>query len=428
MVIEMSRYECAADRRSAGGETGKGRAGEVLKVGDCVQTLIGDVAFGGDGVGRVDELVLFVPFTVDGDEAEVEIVEVKKRFARGRLVRTVTPSVHRVAPPCPYYARCGGCRMQHIAYAHQLDIKRRQVEQTFRRIAKLSPPTVLLVIPSPLPYGYRGKAEFHLEEGRGGRRLGLMALATNDIIEVERCGICDDSINRKLGELRERLLDGGVRVEGDRQVIWSDEPGEPPVEVATRCGNEPDVTRIIRGKRLTVPYRGFFQANIALVEELVDQVAGMCALSGGEAVVDAYGGAGLFSLFLGERAGRLFGIEGEREAVRCAGINLRREGLGQAEFFLGDVADVLDRDFLRREMKVDVIVLDPPRDGCGREIIGKTAAIGPERIVYVSCNPATQARDIGRLVECGYAVRLLQPLDMFPQTAHIEVVALLTRR
>jgi 23S rRNA (uracil1939-C5)-methyltransferase len=255
-----------------------------------------------------------------------------------------------------------------------------------------------------------------------------MALASNVLVEVEGCGICDDSINRKLVELRDRLRRGEVKPEGDRQIIWSDEPGEPPVAVATGCGDQPDVTRLVRGKRITVPYGGFFQANIALVGELVDQVAVMCALSGGEAVVDAYGGAGLFSLFLGERAGRIFGVEGEREAVRCAWINLRREGLGQAEFFSGDVADVLNREILRRETKIDVIVLDPPRDGCEGVVIEKVAAVGPERIVYVSCNPATQARDVGRLAECGYTLCHLQPLDMFPQTAHIEVVALLTRR
>ena len=186
---------------------GERKNGCGLKIGDRVEILIGDVAFGGDGVGRIGDCVLFVPFTVDGDEVEVEITEVKKRYARGRLVRIVTPSACRVAPPCPYYARCGGCRMQHIAYAHQLEIKRRQVEQTFRRIAKLSP-TVAPVIPSPRSYGYRGKAEFHLEEERGGRRLGLMALASNVLVEVERCGICDDSINRKLGELRERPPEG----------------------------------------------------------------------------------------------------------------------------------------------------------------------------------------------------------------------------
>ncbi len=398
-----------------------------MKIGDRVRTVIGDVAFGGDGVGRVSDLVLFVPFTIDGDEAEVEITGVKKRYVRGRLIRIITPSACRVAPPCPYYARCGGCRMQHIAYEHQLVIKRRQVEQTFCRIAKTSSQQVSPVIPSPRPYGYRGKAEFHFAGGRGGKRLGLMALASNDLVEVERCGICDDSVNRKLGELRERLLRGDVRPEGDRQIIWSDEPGEPPTELVICSAKALDVTRIVREKRLTVSYRGFFQANLALVGELIDQVVGMCALSGGETIVDAYGGAGLFSLFLGKKAGRLFGIEGDREAVRCAGINLQREGLGQAEFLLGDVADVLNREFLQLRTKVDVVVLDPPRDGCGGKVIERMAAIRPERIVYVSCNPATQARDIRRLAECGYALRRLQPLDMFPQTAHIEVVALLTK-
>ncbi len=405
----------------------EGKAGTVVKIGEQVETVIGDVAFGGDGVGRVADLVLFVPFTVDGDEAEVEITGVKKRYARGRLIRVITPSRHRIEAPCPYYTRCGGCRMQHVAYSHQLELKRRQVEQAFVRIAGLSRPPISPVIPSPRPYGYRGKAEFHLDRGRGGQRLGLMALATNDLVEVERCGICDDSINRKYGELRERLLRTDIRVEDDRQVIWSDEPGEPPVGTAFGPGRAPEVTRIVRGKRLTVPGRGFFQANIALVGELVDQVVGMSALSGRETLVDAYGGAGLFSLFLGERAGRLFGIEGDREAARCAGINLSRYGLAPAEFFHGDVAAVLENEFLRPRVKADVVVLDPPRDGLGGEVIEKVTAIGPGRIVYVSCNPATQARDVRHLAQCGYTLQRLQPLDMFPQTAHIEVVALLTR-
>lgn len=192
-------------------------------------------------------------------------------------------------------------------------------------------------------------------------------------------------------------------------------------------GKAPDVTRIVRGKRIDVSCRGFFQANTALVGGLVDQVVGMSALTGRETVVDAYGGAGLFSLFLGERAGRLFGIEGDPEAVRCAGINLRRHGLARAEFVCGDVAAVLEREFVRRWVAADVVVLDPPRDGCGEGTLEAVASLGPERIVYVSCNPATQARDVRQLSEWGYTLCRLQPLDMFPQTAHIEAVALLTR-
>ena len=222
-------------------------------------------------------------------------------------------------------------------------------------------------------------------------------------------------------------MTGDIRVPGERQVIWSDEPGEPPTEMFIGSGKAPDIKRIVRGKRLTVPGRGFFQANVALVGELVEQVVGMCGFPGRETVIDAYGGAGLFSLFLGPRAGRLFGIEGDREAVRCAGINLRREGLAQAEFFSRGCGRYSRQGIVRRRMRADVVVLDPPRDGCGEGVLDGVAALRPERIVYVSCNPATQARDIRLLSECGYTLRRLQPLDMFPQTAHIEVVALLTR-
>ena len=415
-----------AGRRPKAGRGGG--MGVLLKVGDRVRTGIGDVAFGGDGVAKVSDLVFFVPFTVDGDEAEVKITVIRKRYARGRLVRIVAPSRHRVPPVCPYYTCCGGCRMQHIAYDHQLELKRRQVEEIFKRIAGVSHPPVAPPIPSPRPFGWRGKAEFHLAGDCGGpHRTGLMALASHELIEVERCAIVEESINGKYREFRKALRAGEIRDPGERQVIWSDEPGEPPTEIFTGSGRPPDVERVVRDRRLTVPERGFFQANIALVGELVEQVVGMCGLTGRETVIDAYGGAGLFSLFLGPRAGRLFGIEGDREAVRCAGINLRREGLLQAGFLHGDVADILRNEFASGRRTADVIVLDPPRDGCGEGVLEVVASLHPERIVYISCNPATQARDVRLLAGHGYGLRLLQPLDMFPQTAHIEVVALLTK-
>jgi 23S rRNA (uracil1939-C5)-methyltransferase len=398
----------------------------ALKIGDRVRTHIGDVAFGGDGVGRSGELVVFVPFTVDGDETEVEITEIRKRYARGRLVGVAAPSPHRVEAPCPYYTRCGGCRMQHIAYGRQLELKRRQIAEAMGRIAKLSAPPVAPVIPSSRPYGWRSKAEFHLAGFRGEpRRVGLMALASHELVEVERCGIVDKSINRKYGEFRQALGAGAVRVPGEDLVIWSDEPGQGPTPIASGSGKPPDVTRFVGGKRFTVPYRGFFQANGVLIGELVEQVVAMSALTGRETVVDAYGGTGLFSLFLAPGAGRLVGIEGDREAVRCAGINLDREGLAQVQFIHGDVADTLEKAFIRRFETADVVVLDPPRDGCIEGTAERVAALRPKRIVYVSCNPTTLARDIRRLSDCGYHPVRLQPLDMFPQTAHVEVVALL---
>ena len=237
--------------------------------------------------------------------------------------------------------------------------------------------------------------------------------------------IVDESINRKYRSFHEALRRGLLHFRNGRQIFWSDEPGEPPTEVATGSGTAQKITRMVRKKRITVPYGGFFQVNVSLVGELVEQVAAMSALSGRETVVDAYGGAGLFSLFLGPRAGRIFVIEGDREAARFAGLNLRGEGLMQAEVYPGDVADILENEFVVRRITVEAVILDPPRDGCGQGVIDAVAAMRPERIIYVSCNPATQARDVRLLAERGYTLRLLQPLDMFPQTAHIEVVALL---
>ena len=185
--------------------------------------------------------------------------------------------------------------------------------------------------------------------------------------------------------------------------------------------------RVVRGRRLTVPGRGFFQANVALVGELVDRVVDMCGLTGHEAVIDAFAGSGLFSLFLGPKAAALTGIEGDREAVRCARINLNRERIPQAGFLHGDVNVLLRNEFLDRRRTANVILFDPPREGCSNGALDAAASLHPDRIVYVSCNPATQARDVRFLTGCGYVLRKLQPLDMFPQTAHIEVVALLSR-
>lgn len=398
-----------------------------MNIGDRMTTRIADVAFGGDGVARSGERVIFVPFTVDGDEAEVEIIALRKRYARGRLIRIIAPSDHRTAPLCSYYTRCGGCRMQHIAYPHQLALKQRQVAETFRRIARIPSPPVAPMIASPRPYGYRGKAEFHLAGGRGGAwRMGLMAEASHDLVEVSRCEIADETINAKCGHFREALRRSPIPLPHGRQVFWSDEPGDSPLEVAP--GSEPprEITRRVRGKRMVVPFEGFFQANVALVGKLVEQVEAMSALSGRETVIDAYGGAGLFSLFLGPGAGRIVVIEGNREAARCAQRNVRGEGLIQAEVLTGDVARILANAFVATGESADVVVLDPPRDGCGPEVIDALEAMRPKRIVYVSCNPATQARDVGLLTERGCSLRLLQPIDMFPQTAHLEVIALLT--
>jgi len=400
----------------------------MLSRGERLVMPVTDVAYGGDGVGRVGGQVVFLPFVVDGDEVQVEITEVKPRYARARLLRLISPSPWRRPAPCPFFERCGGCRFQHIAYDHQLALKTHQVKEIFTRIAGLTELPLAPAIPSPLPLAYRIKADLHLAGDRGvPRRVGLMALANHELVEVGRCAIVDETINGKWIRLAEEIRRGTLRVRGERLTLWADEPGEPPIGIPAGGCTPPDVTRIVGGRRITVAYGGFFQANGALTAALVAQVIDLCRLSGRETLLDAYGGAGLFSLFLGPRAARLYGIEGDREAVRCAGINLKRAGLAEARFFAGDVRQVIERELLPQGIKPDVVLLDPPRDGCGEKTLAAVTALGPERIVYVSCNPATQARDSLALGRFGYRLRRLVPIDMFPQTAHIETVALLTR-
>jgi len=399
-----------------------------VQTGEIISVKIDDVAFGGDGVARVADFVYFIPFAVAGDEVEIEITDLKKHYGKGRIIRMLKPSAYRVPPPCPYYERCGGCALQHISYPQQLELKRRQSEEALRRIAGISAPPVLSVISSPQPFGWRGKAEFHLSSASHKKScLGLMAARSHQVIEVAGCLIVEESINRKYSALKTAIKGGSVVPSCARQVIWSDQPGEPPTAVFTGTGKPPDIFRVVAGKQITVPGRGFFQANIFLVERLVEQVVEMASLSGSETVIDLYGGAGLFALFLGGKAGDLFCVEGDEEAVRCAEINLTRAGLTGAKCYHGDAAAVLGREFVTPGQKADVIILDPPRDGCGEAVINALALLRPQRIVYVSCNPATQARDVKRFVSKGYCLEIVQPFDMFPQTAHIEAVALLTK-
>jgi 23S rRNA (uracil1939-C5)-methyltransferase len=395
--------------------------------GDRIQVRIADVAFGGDGVARVSDFVIFIPMAVDGDEMEIEITDIRKKYGRGRMVRLLKPSSHRVSPNCPWYARCGGCSLQHVSYAHQLEIKKKQIEEAFRRVAGIAEPPVLFPIGSPQSFGWRGKAEFHYlpRHGKTGQ-LGLMAAHSNDIVEIDRCLIVAESVNSQYMRLKKDIQNGTVRSQSRRLVVWSDEVGEPPNTIFTRSKGVPDISRTVLGKRMIVPGDGFFQANTLLTARLVEEVVKLAAPSGNQTVLDLYAGVGLFSLFLADKAGRLFCIEGDKDAARCARMNLKRHELHDAICYHGDVGEVLENEFLDPARKVDSVILDPPRDGCAKEALATIVKLRPGRIVYISCNPQTQTRDVKILVEKGYRLQSVQPLDMFPQTHHVEAVALLT--
>lgn len=387
------------------------------KTGDRVETVIETVAFGAEGVGRTEGLVIFVPYTAPGDRVLVRITAAKKNYLRGELLTVIAPSEFRVGPKCRRYGRCGGCHYQHIAYAHQLQMKKRQVADAFERIGGMQRIGIEDCLPSDAQYGYRGKAEFHGGYERNQKVLGFMAPRSNRLVDVDRCEIMEESINQAYGQYRERFLNGPAEqaLEAD-PVFWS----------GCRYRESPDIARRVKGREFQVPYDGFFQANLALIDQMVETVLAHCDLTGTETVLDCFSGCGLFSLFAAERCRRVYGLEIDAEAVRCANRNSEAFGCSNAGFLAGRAED-LSIIAAREEIRPDLIILDPPRTGCGPEVIRAVIELAPERLVYVSCDPATQARDIGRLTEYGYLPCRVQPVDMFPQTKHIEVVASLRK-
>ena len=397
------------------------------KAGDIAEVGIDRVAFGGEGVGRIGGMAVFVPFTAPGDRVEIAVTETRKRYLRGEIRRISAPSPVREKPLCRHFADCGGCRYQHIRYEEQTRIKQSQVVEAFERIGKMPSPPVRPLVPSPLPFHYRVKADYHLGLSPGTPpAVGLMDVRNRRVIDVDRCEIVDETINRACLAFRLDLAAGRIAKPRDRQTVWSaDQPGGN-AEVVTDFRVPRFVARTVMGKRLWVPYRGFFQANGALLPSLVTAVKEAAGPTGRDTVADVHCGSGLFSFFLAPAARAVHGIESDGEAVHCARRNHREAGLANAVFHRGDAGDVLKETFVAGKKKIDILLLDPPRTGCDPALLAALVELRPARIVYISCNPATQARDIRRLADRGFTLRSLQPFDMFPQTAHIEVVALLT--
>jgi tRNA/tmRNA/rRNA uracil-C5-methylase (TrmA/RlmC/RlmD family) len=373
------------------------------------------VAFGGDGVGRLDNFVVFVPFSAPGDQLEIEITRIKKKFAHGRILRMIRASSQRSKPLCAYYEQCGGCCYQHLNYKDQLAIKKKQVEDAFRRIGRISHPPVGDVIGSPMMYHYRGKARYHAETVSRKIKIGFLDTSGGRLIDIENCAIMEETINEKLHVLREN-----IKLRERELTIWSGPSSSGP----TAGGS---IERTVKGKRFLVPRDGFFQANLFLTERLVDEACRLAAVGEHRNIVDAYCGSGLFSVFLSPFAEKVTGVEISENAVEHARINAQHLGAENIEFICSGFEDALHKKLLPAGNETDLMVLDPPRTGCEATILRAVADWAPKKIIYISCNPATQARDVKFFQDCGYKLQSLLPLDMFPQTEHLEVIGLLER-
>jgi len=389
-----------------------------LRLKDQVTIKIESIAFGGHGVGRVENFVVFVPFAAPDDELEIEIVELKKKFARGRIVKISRPSPLRDVPLCGHYENCGGCCYQHLNYEQQLKIKKKQVFDAFLKIGKVVSPPVLEPIASPKAYHYRGKAQLHAANKATECQLGFLDVSGGTIVDIRRCEIMEETINDKIKELRDnpKLLS----VESNL-TIWSGLPDD-----AQQSNDR--IKRMVKGKEFLVPDGGFFQANLYLTDRLVDEVCRLAMPGKINTLVDAYCGSGLFSIFLSPYAQNVFGIETGEQAVKFAKRNAENQGVRNTNFICGEVENVLLREFASGADSIDLLVLDPPRSGCGGAVLKAISTLRPQKVIYISCNPATQARDIKYLRECGYDLLSLLPLDMFAQTEHVEVIGYLSLR
>ncbi len=369
-----------------------------VQIGLQIEVAIQSVAFGGEGVARHGDFVLFVPFTAPGDTVLVEITEVKKRFGRGRLVKLIHTSPDRVSPRGTYFGECGGCQYQHINYSKQLEIKRQQVADLFHRIGQFQSVPVDPVVPCPEPYGYRNRIMVRSQWSKPEQRLVLGFLRQQDrlVVDVTSCAIAEPELNAQLEAAR------------------LNPPPRGGLKVAMRV-LPPD---------WTVPPDSFFQNNFHLLPGLVDTVRQRLQEGGCRYLVDAYCGVGFFGLEMAQHVEAFAGIEMDKPAVRAARQNAERRNCTNGEFLLGSVEELLPSVLTRFNANHTALILDPPRRGCARSALEFLRQQQPAQILYVSCHPATLARDLQILTENQqYRLERVVPLDMFPQTQHVELVA-----
>jgi len=370
----------------------------TVTVGSQLVTTIHDLAFGGEGVGRIDDFVVFVPFVMVGEEVEVEVVEVKKRFARARLVRVLKPAPERVEPACPYFGTCGGCQYQHIAYPAQLEIKHKQITAIFERVGGFAQAAIAPVIPCPQPYGYRNRIMIRSQwdKFKQGLNIGYIRADSRLVVDIEECKIAEPALNVQIQHVR------------------AHPPPKGGLKVVLRVAPE----------GWSVPADSFFQNNFFLLPKLVEVVRDRLRDSGVRFLIDAYCGVGFFSVETADLVEAFVGIELDTQAVKAARRNAASRQRTNGEFLMGRTEDILPSVLERFDAGSTAILVDPPRTGCAAAALDLLLHSRPAQVLYVSCHPATLARDLNILCAQGvFDLMKIVPLDMFPQTQHVECVA-----
>jgi 23S rRNA (uracil1939-C5)-methyltransferase len=443
----------------AGGQTAtRPRRGELLEV------EIDSLAFGGRGVARVGGYVVFVSGGLPGDLVRAEVTKPKKRFAEARTVELLRPGADRIPNRCLHQGEpCPGSPWQGLAYEQQLIEKRRQVDEALRRIGDLDGFELEEIEPAQEQWRYRNKLEYSFGPGEDGAALGFHASGRWDlVVGVEDCQLASERGNAARNEVREWAREESIdpydrgagtgvlcnlvvregRRTGQIQTRLVTTPKrfpKPPVDLHTvvddGSGGSEGPTGVLAEEMLReqlcgldfeMSYNAFFQTNTEMAERLYAIAAEYAGLSGGERVFDLYCGIGTIGLTMAARAGEVWGVEIVPEAIADAERNAERNGIENARFMAGSARTGV-RPLLEEAGKPDVVLLDPPRPGLSQKIVRRVLECEAKRIVYVSCNPTTLAPNAAQLVEAGYTLRRVKPVDMFPQTPHIECVALFER-
>jgi 23S rRNA (uracil1939-C5)-methyltransferase len=391
-----------------------------LSAGASIEVEIERIVPGGVGLAHAAGHTLFVTLAAPGDRVRVRVERVRGKVAFATVSEIITPSPVRIEPPCPYFGRCGGCDFQQLTYEAQLEAKAEIIRDCLRRIARLEPPADISVTPSPAAWHYRSRARWQHDPVR--QFFGYYELASHRVCDVVECPVVIPEVQDKLSHLRATLATGEFGEAEEFQAVAGDDGVSllPPLE----AGDADERFRVLAGERYRFDASCFFQINHALLEPLLHAALRHTHdATGNETAIDLYCGVGLFTLPLARRFARVMGVEGNASATAFARLNLADAKLSNAEINTARVGDWLARHAAGLT-PVDFLLLDPPRAGVeDAETLASILALRPARIAYVSCDPATLARDLRALVAGGYTLDSLAAFDMFPQTHHVETVA-----
>lgn len=446
-------------------------------IGESYQIDIIGLTHDGEGVGRIGKMVVFVPQAISGDLVIAKVISVKKTYARALINQMIKSSSDRIEPSCSLVKQCGGCQLAHLQYDKQLYWKQQHVSEALKRIGKIKA-NVLPIIGMENPTAYRNKAQIPVAFQNQELVMGFYQKRSHNIVDLEYCQIQHPLISKAVQVMKRILVELGIAPYDEqnhtgvlRHVVIRVSFSEKALmilmvtrtrkipqlnELISRLRHEipelesimqnvnPAVTNVIYGSETRLlwgkPYLideigklkfvisacSFFQVNPIQTKILYDVVKKAVFLTGKETVWDLYCGIGTIGLYLAENAGQLIGVEIIPEAVEDARLNAKCNGIEHAVFYLGK-AEVIAPKLVRQGLRPDVIIVDPPRKGCELSLLQTISQVKPAQIVYVSCNPATLARDLEILNTMGYAIDMVQPVDVFPQTYHIETIALLQR-